>query len=106
MKLINEHTLAKEVALGWANLAAPNSTEGERNINILEKIAVAKIENPDPDEVARISGDNGLLWTVCNECEKEMIPVVELGEEYYYDSSTATICRECLEKALALISGD
>ena len=89
--------------MGWANLAAPSSTEGERNKNILEKIAIAKVENPDPDEVARIRGDNEYLHTACEECEAEGILVVELGEACYEKNAT-TICRECLKKALALIS--
>ena len=101
MELITKHTLAREYVKQWAKLAAPSSNNSPRNQLILEKIKAAKSgEEPNPDEVERIVGDR--LWTACNECEKENVPVVELGEGSY-DSAATTICQDCLKRALALM---
>lgn len=42
------------------------------------------------------------MQNICNECNQDADVVVQLGEEPEYDSATANICFNCLEKALKL----
>ena len=57
------------------------------------------------DRIAEIIGNSKWTEIVCHECEKDVELVVLLGEEWDYESNTAQICLECLERALALASG-
>ena len=59
---------------------------------------------PDPDDVAAIMGE-GWLSRACNECEEEADPVVEVGDEPDYESSTAWVCLDCLRGAVAMAEG-
>lgn len=54
------------------------------------------------EQVVAIAGTN--VWTenVCDECGQDVEVTVILGEEEDYESRTAWICPECLEKALEL----
>jgi len=38
----------------------------------------------------------------CGECGKETTLLVQIGEEYGYETETAFVCKECIEKALRL----
>lgn len=40
----------------------------------------------------------------CDECYSYVDEAIELGEEYYFASKTAIICKSCLEKALNLFN--
>ena len=40
----------------------------------------------------------------CDECGEKIEIGVQIGEEPYYESATATICRECLTRAVKMIS--
>ncbi|NIB43833.1 hypothetical protein HBA55_29795 [Pseudomaricurvus alkylphenolicus] len=42
--------------------------------------------------------------TKCDECGKERIDLVRLGEDDLYYECTTEVCKECLQKALKLIS--
>lgn len=42
--------------------------------------------------------------TECNECGRENVDVVRLGEEPDYESNTASICLDCLNKAFQLMT--
>lgn len=57
--------------------------------------------NATEEEVISILNNS---WTqnLCNECAQDVEIVIEVGQEEDYESSTAWICLECLEKALVL----
>ncbi len=59
-------------------------------------------KDPDPDAVDKVIGNT--LWTECecDECKQSSDAIVCVGEEPDYDSSTAWLCRACVEKALAM----
>ena len=40
---------------------------------------------------------------LCDECEKEVNVLVELGEPLAYDSATVHLCEACLRAAIELI---
>ena len=59
---------------------------------------------PDPDDVDAIIGNGSWTSTSCDECgAHDGRPVVELGAEPDYESSTATVCGECLTGAKAIM---
>ena len=58
--------------------------------------------SPNPDDVDAVIGNSSWTDVKCNECNQYGGPVVTLGEEYDYESATASICEPCLRKALAL----
>lgn len=64
------------------------------------KSLIALGDNPSPDAVDEVIGNN--TWTACrcDECELYVEEVIVLGEEPDYESSTASVCKECLIKAL------
>ena len=60
---------------------------------------------PNPSDVDRIIGNAS--WTAtpsCTECDAKGGPVVRVGEESDYDSSTVYLCRECARKVLGLFA--
>lgn len=64
------------------------------------KRLIALGANPSPDAVNEVIGND--TWTACrcDECELYVEEVIVLGEEPDYESSTASVCKECLIKAL------
>ena len=99
MKLLNRQTLVKDVFEKWMK-QYPNDKEGiGKKLKRLGK-------TPNPDKVDEIIGNDS--WTRvkrCSECQIEKDEVVEIGQEPDYESYTAYICRECLDKAISLMGG-
>lgn len=54
------------------------------------------------DKVCGIVGNNSWTNLICDECKLDCQELVTLGEAPNYESSTASICKSCLAKALAL----
>ena len=71
---------------------------------IQDQLDALDVETATAADVAAIIGNK--LWVcapTCNECGEDSWDAVELGEPPDYESATATICADCLRKALALI---
>ena len=91
MKLVTREQRAKEAAKAWMR-QYPNDKSG------IGKMLVELGDNPSPDDVNGLIGNDS--WTrtpVCSECGKG-VPVVEVGEPMNYES--AWLCKACLEAAL------
>jgi hypothetical protein len=108
MKLITRQTLAAEVAQRWKSRYY-NPRDGAwytyAGGNVAEKYEalLALGSSPLPEDVDKVIGNDS--WTIeprCHECGANGGPVVQLGEEPDYESSTACICPSCLNKALYL----
>ena len=68
-----------------------------------DKIKMLKAENPLTEERAKeILGNDSWTRNKCDECNKDVYATVQLGQEPDYESATANICLECLNKAVAL----
>jgi hypothetical protein len=52
-------------------------------------------------EIAEIIGNTGWTRNDCDECDKDSMTVVQVGQEPDYDSRTAYICLDCLRKAIS-----
>lgn len=66
---------------------------------IYQKLLGVKTE----DEVKKAIGNGSWTRNICNECGLDSDIVVVLGEKPDIESSTASICPNCLRKALALV---
>lgn len=69
----------------------------------------AKLRKLDPDtatelDIVKAMGSNSWTRIVCDECNEEVDAIVTLGEEPDYESATADICKNCLIKALEMIT--
>lgn len=102
MKLITRFTNAQTVPARWMRTYG-RERSGNQWEEITKKIAV--LEAPiDPDTIDVLIGND--TWTClpqCNECCKHADPIIEIGEELDYDSSTAYLCLPCLKKVVELV---
>ncbi len=101
MKLITRQTRANEAADRWQGRYS-YSPSAQLTYDRLRSLG----DNPDPDEVDSILGDEG-AWTAtpyCTECGVEGQSVVELGEPRDFESATVCLCKSCLTEALELLS--
>ena len=98
MRVITRQSKANIAYKSWKEQYA-SGDYGDDKLIILRKLKNIGI-NPDPDEVNTIIGNNSWTRTTCHECNRNEIDVVEVGEPYDYESSTACICKKCLIKAL------
>lgn len=57
------------------------------------------------DDVNRIIGNNSWTGESCDDCGKDGEEImIQVGQEPDYESSTASLCRECVAKAALLIN--
>ena len=102
MKIITRHTQASGAAKRWANQYKHDDIMRETTLRRLKALG----RNPDPDDVDKVIGNGS--WTTtphCDECGVENVPVVCVGEEPDYDSSTACLCSGCVVDAFTLLVG-
>lgn len=105
MKLITVESLCKDVTQRWKD----QYYDGKRwkiihsgDSEIIYKALVKLGESPKASEIEEIIGNASWTSAFCNECEKHVDALVELGEAPDYASATARICLSCLEKAIKL----
>jgi hypothetical protein len=101
MELMNERQQIKAVARKWKR-QYPTGVNG--GVDIGAKLAALDVEAATADDVAQIIGNRSwVAKETCDECGAETWDAVQLGEEPDYESSTATICGDCLRAALRLL---
>ena len=106
MKLITERDLIRKIAASWFNqYQAWFKDYPDKKITYGKLLALDK-ENASPADIESIIGNDAWTAQYCNECKELSTIIVEVGEEPGYDSSTAKICPDCLQKALALVQGE
>ncbi len=101
MFLIKVRAKIKSVSKRWDS--AYGKTLSEDKIAIGNKLRELDGETATAEEVAKIIGNDS--WTfadTCDECGATVDGLVQLGEAPDYESSTACICLNCLEKAVAI----
>ena len=109
MKLITERTQIREVAALWRKqYPQPRRTidiAGDKIHNeIAGKLDALDVEAATAADVAAIIGNTSWCHqSRCDECNRFFPAAIQVGEEPDYESSTAILCLECLEKALALV---
>jgi hypothetical protein len=63
-------------------------------------------DSPTPEVVNEIIGNPSWTDCHCNECDRYVDCVVQVGDEPTYDSSTAWLCGDCIAKAASLLAND
>jgi hypothetical protein len=107
MRLLTKKSLACTSSERWKECYYINDDRkwvksGISNLNTKDvyKLLQNLGDNPDPDEVNKITQTT--MWTdtpVCNECNTIGHKVIiEIGQTPYHDSMTAWICGDCFKK--------
>ena len=102
MKVITERDLIRLAPKRWRDIYA-DGRHGEDKLEILKKLEALNTETATAKEISDIIGNDSWVKRLCSECGCYKTPVIEVGEEPDYESSTATLCRPCLEKAYSLM---
>lgn len=107
MNIITRKSLAAYAAMRWKgryfnenNLHPWLSDDKEKTHSDL----IALGENPNPDDVDSIIGNDSWTATICDECGSKNVAVVVIGEPRDYESSTAEICKDCLATAIEMVN--
>lgn len=105
MRLITRGYKAIGVAEHWKqtyNDRNGNWRYGDNKRVTYEKLAALGPE-PHPDDVDKIIGNTSWTACHCDECRDSVEYVVMVGQEPDYDSATAHLCRDCIEKAWRIV---
>lgn len=99
MELLNERNTIRAVATRWAEQYPKDK------LDIRAKLEALDPETASADDVEAIIGNRSWIGPFrCDECGKEAPEVVQLGEDPYYESSTASVCADCLRAAVKLLT--
>lgn len=112
MRIVNTRELIKEVAAGWLEQYRShpsNYTVSDQNCGWVEtygKLCSLDTATATSEDVARIIGNDS--WTIpwCHECdaEAEDLILVRLGASEGETKSGSAVCKQCLQKAINLLS--
>lgn len=72
--------------------------------NLLKLQQLAKEKKLDKKSFLEVVGESFSSWyrLSCDECGKEVKEIVIVGEEPDYESNTAHMCLDCLQKAVKM----
>lgn len=104
MKLETMRGQVRSVAQRWRAQYGNASRHGADKQEIQRKLDALDVETATDADVTAIIGNSS--WTgphECHECGVTTRAAVELGQPPDYESRTATICIDCLHKAVALV---
>lgn len=108
MELITEQLKIKTVAERWRDQYLDKSSRKWKPCkNTTGEFIYQKLlelpESVTVEDVVKIIGNNS--WTVirCHECKQEVKAAIWLGEALGWESNSALICLECLQKAIELL---
>lgn len=102
IELVTTRQNIRTVPQRWAKQYA-NSRYGADKAEILLKLRDLDLGTVAESEVTSIIGNSSWTRITCNACDAEVSAAVVLGQEPDYESSTATICGDCLRKACGMI---
>ena len=104
MEKITRQKISDDVVKRWAvqyPLDGHYGNDAEKQ-DILKKLR-ALPKGTHPDEIDAAIGNGSWTDLTCDDCGASTLDVViQIGQEPDYESSTALVCRDCLEKALRL----
>ena len=101
MKIITRQDLANIAAKRWNEQYAR-----DWNRSPFKEIGytLAALVDPTPEKVEEIIGNRSWTTLKCNECNREVETVIEVGEPMDYESQTAHLCTKCITEAYEAIS--
>lgn len=105
MRIVSRVSKAVKAADSWYNTYYDrrNGWRYGDNKRVIFEELVALGQEPDPDDVDRIIGNNSWTSTRCDECGESPEFVVMVGEEPDYESNTVFICSPCILNLRAMI---
>lgn len=103
MKLITKKSILKGLIKKFQKQYPTNMIffNGSCSDNVIKSLKAEK--DLTEEKANEIIGNSSWTQNKCNECNKDVFVVVQLGEEPDYESSTVNICLNCLNKAVTLI---
>lgn len=106
MKVLNERAQVREVAAKWRKQYPAGGPKLKWDPEaIYAQLVALDVETATADDVAAIMGNRSWVAPVeCDECRAVTWRAVQIGQEPDYESGTATVCLECLGKAVSLIA--
>jgi len=106
MKIIKRIELAASAAGRWSDQYGPNfDTFGALDKKAIHENLLALGENPSVVDVNKTIGNTSWTRATCGECQVEGFDeVIMVGEEPDYESSTACLCKSCLQSALRIFN--
>ena len=102
MRLITKEMRVKGVAERWKRNYLRDGKWYETYSGDTEIVYKKLLKATSEKEVNDIIGNKSWTELHCDDCKKEVDAVVQLGDEPDYESATANICFDCLEKAIGL----
>ena len=105
MKLVTIKSQILGVLDTWRN-SSLTIKRSEWGKEILKKLEAINLEEATEEDIAKIVGYQLPAYIrpqICNECGATSDILVEIGEPLDYESFSAFICENCLQKALELI---
>ena len=103
MKIITRQMLADQAAQKWYQQYANSSWWLSSNKRATHEALLALGEHPKPEDVDRVIGNGSWTNLSCHECGNGRVDcVVEVGEPPDYESRTAQLCLDCIDKITAL----
>ena len=106
MKLITQRQLIQGVAAKWrAQYKGSMDTrlfDGSSKGEIAEQLDALDRDKACAEDVAKIIGNNSWTRMTCDECKRDVDAVLRVGAEPDYESATAYLCFECVQKAMGV----
>lgn len=109
MKVITKQSLIDNLPERWFNGYGLKDTRSNfrlANNKMALDIYNELIENKPltEEKIIKIIGHASWITEYCNECNKPNDYIIEIGQEPDYDSATAKMCINCLNKAVKELS--
>lgn len=95
MNLITKQSMLQRLPQVWA-------AQYDKQVHGIYAALVAEGDKLTEARAAEIIGNDSWTRITCDECEQSVEAAVTVGQEPDYDSATATICLDCLQKAADL----
>lgn len=104
MKVFTTRDVIRRVADKWHSQYQPFANDsapwcGKTKSGIWQELVALNKETATAEQVNAIIGNEYWTRMKCDECAQEVDWLIRLGQEPEYESSTASLCQECLRKA-------
>jgi hypothetical protein len=97
IQVITERDRIKQVVSSWSHTYSGGSY-GKDKLEILERLKQLDLNKATAKEIENIIGNSSWTDLKCNECEKYVKKVVQVGEEPDYESATVFLCVKCIKR--------
>ncbi len=102
MELITKKSILADLPERWKMQYRTNYQlfDGKWTFDIIKQLEAE--QDLTEERAKEILGNDSWTRNKCDECDKDVYATVQLGQEPDYESATANICLDCLNKAIAL----